>query len=128
MYLDNLFYREHSKADRWRKMSLKCLKNLIQFFFVDAGESNWINCPQILLIVEYCIQKEVEIAGTPEKVFESEVINAIFSALTAHTNSRKFINYLFRELFENKISIDSISKCEVENQNTASERKSYAAE
>ena len=55
MYLDNLFYREHSKADGWRRMSLKCLKNLIQFFFVDAGESNWINCPQILLIVEYCI-------------------------------------------------------------------------
>ena len=84
-------------------MSLKCLQNMIKFFFVEAGDQNWINCPQILFIVEYCIQKEVELADTPEGVFNSEVICTIFSGLTAHSNSRKFVNYLWKELLEDKI-------------------------
>ena len=107
-FVDFLVYDGHARADRWRKMSLKCLRNIIDLYFIRADDPNWINSPKIRLIIDYCIQKEVEEAKTYEDVKNSQVIDVIFTALTQHTNSRKFVTYLLEEILD-KLEIDKMA-------------------
>ena len=56
----------------------------MRLFFVRSGNYDWINCPQIRQIVEFCIEMEVEKSEIADQVYDSDVLNAIFSELTAH--------------------------------------------
>ena len=51
----------------------------------------------------------MSVAATAEAIFESDVLNTIFSELCQHENSTEYVNFLFKDMIDTKFSLDEIS-------------------
>jgi len=106
-----------------RTEDLRCLRNLIRFFFVQLGDEDWLDSAKIRLIVAFCIDSEVKIAKTAQEVYESDVLNAVFSEICSQTSYPQF---LFREICSHKFDLDSLAQTSVENERKQTERKKWS--
>ena len=93
-----------------RQQELQLIRNLVSLFFLESGDNlNWINGPKVQLIVSHCIEKVVQAAESTDDIVENDTICAIFDELSQHQSARDFVQYLFKDILENKFQLDSIS-------------------
>ena len=93
-----------------RKQRLDLLSNLVSLFYVDIADDDWVNSREVQLCVKQSIKIAVGSASNFDEVLNSDILKTIFSEFKKHRTAREYSRYLYEELVDSKISLDSLSE------------------
>ena len=77
---------------------------------MDIADDDWVNCRQVQLCVKQSIKIAVGAANSFDELMSSDILKTIFSEHKKHRAAREFTRYLYEELADSKISLDSLSE------------------